>query len=103
MYWGLIGTSFVAFSSATEFIPELNDKLRLVPFSDDFKVKLTAMMIIDFLGCYVIEKVLKRAFSDYRPKDIAIRRPDQLKREEERKAKEEEDRLKEIELKRGVA
>ncbi|KAF2014328.1 cation-transporting ATPase 4 [Aaosphaeria arxii CBS 175.79] len=89
MYWGLLGVSGVAFSCATEFIPELNEKLRLVPFTSDFKFMLTSMMILDYVGCYVIEKGLKWGFSDYRPKDIAIRRPDQLKREEQRKVEEE--------------
>lgn len=45
-------------------------------------------MIADFLGCYLIETVLKHAFGDYRPKDIAIRRPDQIQAEEARAAKE---------------
>ena len=88
MFWGLILVSGVAFSSSTEFIPELNEKLRLVKFSDAFKFTMTTVMILDFVGCYIIEVVLKWAFSDYRPKDIAIRRPDQLKREEERNAAE---------------
>lgn len=43
----------------------------------------------DFIACYVIEKGLKHFFSDNKPKDIAVRRPDQLKREEERKKVEE--------------
>lgn len=103
MYWGLIGTSAVAFSSATEFIPELNEKLRLVPFSDEFKLTLTTLMVIDFVGCWIVEKVLKWAFSDYRPKDIAVRRPDQLEREEQRKEKENAERIREIEERRGVA
>lgn len=88
MYWGLVGASAVAFSCATEFIPELNEKLRLVPFSNEFKVVLTTLMILDYAGCWVIENVLKRLFSDFRPKDIAVRRPDQLAREIERKKKE---------------
>ena len=46
---------------------------------------MTAVMVGDYVGCYMIEKVLKWAFSDYKPKDIAVRRPDQLKREEERR------------------
>ena len=97
MFWGIILVAGVAFSCSTEFIPELNEKLRLVPFSSEFKTIMTAVMIFDYLGCYVIEKILKQAFSDFRPKDIAIRRPDQIKVEEERKAKEkeEEDRKKE--------
>ena len=89
MYWGILMVTGVAFSASTEFVPELNEKLRLVPFDMDFKTRLTVTMILDFVGCWVIEKVLKYMYSDYRPKDIAIRRPDQLKREEERKRLEE--------------
>jgi cation-transporting ATPase 13A1 len=88
MYWGIILVTGVAFSCSTEFVPELNEKLRLVKFSDAFKLTMTTVMILDYMGCWVIEFVLKRAFSDYRPKDIAVRRPDQLKVEEERNARE---------------
>jgi manganese-transporting P-type ATPase len=103
MYWGLILVSGVAFSCATEFVPEINEKLRLVPFSDAFKFTLTSVMVADFAGCWIIEKVLKAAFSDYKPKDIAIRRPDQIAVEEarnEQERKDEEDkRTREIEEK----
>ena len=88
MYWGLVGVSLIAFSCSTEFIPEINEKLKLVPFSTDFKVTMTAVMIVDYVGCYVVEKVLKAAFSDFKPKDIAQRRPDQIQAEERRIAKE---------------
>ncbi|KAF2502811.1 cation-transporting ATPase 4 [Lophium mytilinum] len=99
MYWGLVLVAGVAFSCATEFIPEINEKLRLVPFTTDFKIKLTTVMVIDYAGCWIIEKVLKVAFSDYRPKDIAIRRKDQLEREEARKKEEaaEAERQRELE------
>ena len=90
MYWGLLACTFVAFSASTEFIPELNTKLRLVPFSTPFKTYLTVLMIVDYCGCWVVEQILKRAFSDYRPKDIALRRPDQIEREEKRRRAEEE-------------
>ncbi|KAL6708081.1 putative cation-transporting ATPase 1 [Coniothyrium glycines] len=89
MYWGLVMVSAVAFSCATEFIPELNNKLKLVPFTSDFKVMITSVMILDFGACWLIEKTLKWGFSDNRPKDIAIRRQDQLDREIKRKAEEE--------------
>jgi len=84
MYWGIIGVSAIAFSCSTEFIPEINEKMRLVPFTSEFKTTMTVTMIVDYLGCFVIEKVLKMLFSDYKPKDIAIRRPDQLAREQKR-------------------
>ncbi|PWW73965.1 hypothetical protein C7212DRAFT_283852 [Tuber magnatum] len=88
MYWGLIGVAGVAFSCATELIPELNEKLRLVPFSNEFKSTMTIVMILDFGVCWIIEKCLKFLFSDYRPKDIAVRRPDQDVVESERRKKE---------------
>lgn len=89
MYWGLVAAAGVAFSCASEFVPELNEKLRLVPFSSEFKLILTVLMSADYVGCWVIENVLKRLFSDYSPKDIAVRRGDQLQRETERKKREE--------------
>lgn len=93
MYWGLIMASGVAFSCATEFVPEINEKLRLVPFSNEFKITLTVLMALDYGGCWLIENALKTLFSDFRPKDIAVRRPDQLERETTRKAKENPEQL----------
>ena len=93
MYYGLLGVTAIAFSCSTEFIPELNEQLKLVKFTDEFKMMLTTSMALDFAACWIIEKVLKRAFSDYRPKDIAKRRPEQdereaIRNEEERKERE---------------
>lgn len=102
MYWGLVAASAVAFSCATEFIPELNEKMRLVPFSTEFKVTLTLLMIADYVGCWLVENVLKKLFSDFRPKDIALRRPDQIAREMERKRREQEEAEKEKERLRKV-
>ena len=97
MYWGIVLVTSVAFSCATEFIPEINEKLKLVPFETEFKVHLVAAMVLDYVGCWTFEKVLKTLFSDYKPKDIAVRRPDQLEREQKRLDAEREaaDRAKE--------
>lgn len=106
MYWGLVGVSLVAFSCSTEFIPEINEKLKLVSFTFNFKVVMTAVMVADYVGCYIIEKVLKSLFSDFRPKDIAVRRPDQIKAEESKLAKKVAELEKELEKKiegNGVA
>ncbi|KAK0113666.1 hypothetical protein ONS95_013913 [Cadophora gregata] len=100
MYWGIIGVSAIAFSCSTEFVPEINEKMRLVPFTSDFKTTMTVTMIVDYLGCWVIEKTLKVLFSDYKPKDIAIRRPDQLAREQKRI---EDARLEQIRLEEAKA
>ncbi|KAI9715040.1 MAG: hypothetical protein M1828_001076 [Chrysothrix sp. TS-e1954] len=88
MYWGIVLVSGVAFSCATEFFPEINTRLEMVPFDVGFKVRLNATMILDFGLCWIIEQGLKRAYSDFRPKEIAMRRPDQLKVEENRRAEE---------------
>jgi cation-transporting ATPase 13A1 len=103
MYWGLVLVSAVAFSSSTEFIPELNEKLRLVKFTSEFKFTMTAVMVVDYVGCWVVEKVLKQAFSDFRPKDIAIRRPDQVRVEEERRERERAEVEREKEVAAGKA
>jgi cation-transporting ATPase 13A1 len=106
MWFGLVGVSAIAFSCATEFVPEINDKLRLVPFSTEFKLTLTTLMLIDYVGCWIVEQVLKRAFSDYSPKDIALRRPDQLEREEARRkleAEQAEKKREEEELEKVLA
>jgi cation-transporting ATPase 13A1 len=91
MYYGLVMVAGIAFSCATEFIPEINSRLRLVPFTNEFKVTLTVVMLIDYVACYLIEWGLKTAFSDFRPKEIAVRRKDQLEREMARKQLEQEE------------
>ncbi|KAI2641342.1 hypothetical protein GGS21DRAFT_369988 [Xylaria nigripes] len=89
MFYGIIGVTAIAFSCSTEFIPEINEQMKLVKFTDEFKMTMTAIMVLDYLGCWIIEVILKRLFSDYRPRDIAVRRPDQLQREQERKEAEQ--------------
>ncbi|KAI1276786.1 hypothetical protein F5Y07DRAFT_364989 [Xylaria sp. FL0933] len=89
MFYGIIGVTAIAFSCSTEFIPEINEQMKLVKFSDEFKITMTTVMILDYAACWMIEVVLKRLFSDYRPRDIAARRRDQLERERTRKAAEQ--------------
>ena len=90
MYYGIVLVTAVAFSCATEFVPEINEQLKLVPFTTEFKITMTTVMVLDYCGCWIIEKVLKNLFSDFRPKDIAERRPEQIEREEARRREEEE-------------
>ena len=112
MFWGIVGVSGLAFVCATEMMPEINEKMMLVKFTEEFKFKMAVCMALDYLLCFVIEKVLKAGFSDYQSRDIAVRRPDQLKREEARKtivaekkaAEEEAKRLEKVaEFERQVA
>lgn len=103
MYWGIVIVTLIAFSCATEFVPEINEQLKLVPFETEFKVNLTVVMVLDYVGCWIVEKGLKRLFSDYKPKDIAVRRPDQLQREGKRRMEEWAKAEREKEKKAGKA
>lgn len=100
MFYGIVGVSGLAFVCALELIPEINEGMKLVPFSEEFKVKMAGSMVIDYAVCFVIEKVLKAGFSDFRPRDIAERRPEQLEREFARKTIEAEKKEQEEEAKR---
>jgi cation-transporting ATPase 13A1 len=88
MFYGIVGVSALAFACSMELVPEINQQMKLVPFTEEFKTTMTAVMVIDYAACWVIEVVLKWMFSDFRPRDIATRREDQLARERARKAEE---------------
>ena len=100
MFYGIVGVSGLAFICALELMPEINEQMKLVPFSDEFKMRMTASMVIDYVACLLIEVVLKWGFSDFRPRDIAERRSDQLERESKRKAAVAEKKAEEEERKR---
>ncbi|KAE9389409.1 cation-transporting ATPase [Gymnopus androsaceus JB14] len=68
LFYGLVGASAVAFSGATDFMPEMNRWLQIVVMDSEFKFKLTSSMIIDLGGCWVIEVVCKYLFADLEPK-----------------------------------
>ncbi|KDQ55430.1 hypothetical protein JAAARDRAFT_208707 [Jaapia argillacea MUCL 33604] len=73
LWWGLVGASAVAFSGATDFMPELNRWLQIVEMESSFKLRLTIVMIADFAGCFVIEVVCKHLFADLEPKAMVTR------------------------------
>lgn len=100
MFYGILGVSGLAFVCALELMPEINEQMKLVPFSEEFKMNMTACMVLDYGVCWIIEVGLKALFSDYRPRDIADRRPDQLAREAERKKAVEAVKAEEEEKKR---
>ncbi|KAI7862416.1 HAD ATPase, P-type, family IC [Spinellus fusiger] len=73
LYYGLLSVGGIAIAGATEFFPEINEQLKLVPFPGAFRDKLTLCMILDFGVSYLIEIVTKRLFADNRAKAITIR------------------------------
>ena len=52
-----------------------------------FKFKLTVTMVIDFVGCFLIEQVCKRLFANLEPKPMITRGRE---RREKRRAEEEQ-------------
>ncbi|KAK7689522.1 hypothetical protein QCA50_007314 [Cerrena zonata] len=70
LYWGLVGASAVAFSGALDLVPELNRWLQIVEMNYSFKVQLTATMLFDLVGCWIVEKVCKHLFADLKPKHM---------------------------------
>ncbi|KAG0664685.1 putative cation-transporting ATPase 1 [Monosporozyma unispora] len=74
MYYGLLGVSTLAVASATEFLPELNEAMKFVPMTDDFKFKLTSCLALDFFGSWGAEQFFKFFFMDDKPSDISIQK-----------------------------
>ncbi|WVQ79930.1 hypothetical protein IAT38_002031 [Cryptococcus sp. DSM 104549] len=97
LYWGLLGVSAVAYSGATDFFPEMSRWLQLVEMTTSFRFKLTASMLIDFIGCWAIEKTCKALFASLEPVEFVTRgreRREKRRAEEARvKAEEEGKRL----------
>lgn len=85
LYYGLLSVGGVAFAGATEFVPELNSWLQLVPLKTPFQVRLTAAMLVDFVGCYIVEVVCKALFADLTPKPLVTKG---IERREKRRAAE---------------
>ncbi|KZO94433.1 endoplasmic reticulum Ca-transporting P-type ATPase [Calocera viscosa TUFC12733] len=86
LFWGLAGASAVAYSGATDFMPEMNRWLQIVVMDGDFKFKLTSSMVIDFGGCFLIEVITKYLFADLEPKPFVTKG---IERRLKRRAEEE--------------
>ncbi|KAG0334874.1 hypothetical protein BG000_007965 [Podila horticola] len=70
LYRGLLAVGGVAVAGATEFIPEFNEWLQLVPFPEDFKTKLMGIMFFDYFVAWAIEITCNHLFGNFAAKDI---------------------------------
>ncbi|KAG0244727.1 hypothetical protein BGX31_008616 [Mortierella sp. GBA43] len=70
LYRGLLAVGGVAVAGATEFMPEFNEWLQLVPFPEDFKTKLIGIMAFDYFVAWAIEIVCNTLFGNFPAKDI---------------------------------
>ncbi|KAF9340586.1 hypothetical protein BGZ91_001256 [Linnemannia elongata] len=70
LYRGLLAVAGVAIAGATEFMPEFNEWLQLVPFPEDFKVKLIGIMAFDYFGAWALEILCNTLFGNFAAKDI---------------------------------
>ncbi|KAH9475933.1 Manganese-transporting ATPase 4 [Psilocybe cubensis] len=91
LWYGLVGASFVAFSGALDLMPEMNRWLQIVEMQNSFKMRLTTSMLVDFIGCYIIEVICKYLFADLEPKPMITRGRE---RREARRALEEQEKAK---------
>ncbi|KZT35044.1 cation-transporting ATPase [Sistotremastrum suecicum HHB10207 ss-3] len=73
LYWGLVGAGAVAFCGATDFMPELNRWLQIVEMKSSFMFRLTSSMVLDFVGCWIVEVACKHFFADLLPKPFITR------------------------------
>ncbi|KAG0356925.1 hypothetical protein BG005_004114 [Podila minutissima] len=70
LYRGLLAVGGVAVAGATEFVPEFNEWLQLVPFPEDFKTKLMGIMFFDYFVAWAIEITCNHLFGNFAAKDI---------------------------------
>ncbi|KAG0089409.1 hypothetical protein BGZ93_009872 [Podila epicladia] len=70
LYRGLLAVGGVAVAGATEFMPEFNEWLQLVPFPEDFKTKLMGIMFFDYFVAWAIELTCNHLFGNFAAKDI---------------------------------
>ncbi|TFK65968.1 hypothetical protein BDN72DRAFT_800527 [Pluteus cervinus] len=73
LWWGLVGASAVAFSGSTDLMPELNRWLQIVVMEETFMFKLTLTMVVDFAGCWILEKGCKYLFADLEPRKMVTK------------------------------
>jgi len=73
LLYGLMGASAVAVSGALDLMPEMNRWLQIVEMRSSFQFRLALSMLIDFVGCWIIEKVCKYLFADLEPKAMVTR------------------------------
>jgi cation-transporting ATPase 13A1 len=60
--------TFIAFAAAAEINTDLNSWMELVTFPNEYRVKLIACMLVDFIGAWLIEYVTWYLFSNNKPK-----------------------------------
>ncbi|GAA5937029.1 ion-transporting P-type ATPase SPF1 [Sporobolomyces koalae] len=73
LYYGLLGVAAVAFSGATDFVPEFNRWLQLVDMDSAFRMRLCITMVLDYGGAWLADIVLKYFFGDTTPKELITR------------------------------
>lgn len=67
LYQALMSVTCVAFTAASELVPELNNWMQLVQFPGYFRYQLLGTMVFDFGGAWLVEMTTLYLFSDNRP------------------------------------
>ena len=67
MFNSLAIVFFIAFAAGAELFDELNSTMQLVPFPQEFKIKLLTTMSLDFGVAWFCEFVTWSLFSNNKP------------------------------------
>ena len=67
MFNSLAIVFFIAFAAGAELFDELNSTMQLVPFPQEFKIKLLTTMSLDFGVAWLCEFVTWSLFSNNKP------------------------------------
>ncbi|CBZ31827.1 cation-transporting ATPase, putative [Leishmania donovani] len=66
MLIALIILGFVVFCFASEASPEFNEEFEITAFpTEEFRTRFTQLLLLDAVGCFVIEKASLMLFTDY--------------------------------------
>jgi len=68
LFNSLLIVTAIAVAAGLELSPSLNEKMQLVPFPEEFKIKLVSTMAFDFFGAGLVEIVTKKLFCNDKPK-----------------------------------
>ncbi|WFD01133.1 putative cation-transporting ATPase 1 [Malassezia yamatoensis] len=71
LYWGLLGTTGVAYLGVLEWMPELNEWLQLTKMQPAYQRGLLITMLADLFGCYLAERFWK-LFADVQPRKMVL-------------------------------
>ncbi|KAF6038273.1 ATP13A1 [Bugula neritina] len=70
LFYSIGVSTFVIFSLASGMMPELAEYIELVPFPSEFRNVLVMVLLVDFIGAWLADRVCQFLFERTKPKSI---------------------------------